>query len=161
MKISIISVGEKPAKWCELAQNHYYPLVNRYYKCELIHLKSARASNKQAAQEIKALEATSILKKIDAELSGKTKTIITLDERGSSWTTQDFAKKLTIWEQNGNELIFVIGGTEGLDNKVKNISHQMLALSGFTLPHQMARVILLEQLFRAASLINNHPYHRE
>lgn len=85
--------------------------------------------------------------------------IIALDERGKEFTSQDFALKLEHW-QNTQHLAFIIGGTEGLDDSIKEKAQLTWALSKLTLPHQLAKMMCLEQLFRGLSILNNHPYHR-
>lgn len=81
--------------------------------------------------------------------------VVALDERGKDFTTVQFSKLL------GDETAFVIGGPDGLDDKVKNEAKILLRLSSLTLPHALAQVVLLEQIYRAATLLTGHPYHRE
>jgi 23S rRNA (pseudouridine1915-N3)-methyltransferase len=85
---------------------------------------------------------------------------IVLDEHGKPITTQEFAALIERCEQTATHLVFLIGGPDGLDPGLKSESHQVLRLSSMTLPHGMARVLLAEQLYRAWSLLNHHPYHR-
>ena len=86
--------------------------------------------------------------------------LVTLDERGKDLTTVEFAKKLSAWQDSGESVAFVIGGTDGIDPALKQESRMMIRLSSMTLPHALARVILSEQIYRAWSILNNHPYHR-
>jgi 23S rRNA (pseudouridine1915-N3)-methyltransferase len=81
--------------------------------------------------------------------------VVVLDERGRDCTTRQFAELLK------SEAAFVIGGPDGLDASIKDDAHMLLRLSAMTLPHALAQVVLLEQLYRAASLLTGHPYHRE
>ena len=81
--------------------------------------------------------------------------VVALDERGKDYTTQQFARLL------GSETAFVIGGAEGLDSSMKNEAELVLRLSAMTLPHGLAQVLLLEQIYRAATILTGHPYHRE
>lgn len=155
MKCKIISVGEKSAQWVGRAIDHYLPLVNRYVPCQLQQLKSHRLSQKQSADDVKTREAASILDAHHPQAQ-----LIVLDERGKNWSTQELAAHLTDWKQQGLNTEFIIGGTEGLDPTIVKKAHYKWALSRLTLPHQMVRVIVLEQLFRALSINANHPYHR-
>jgi 23S rRNA (pseudouridine1915-N3)-methyltransferase len=84
-----------------------------------------------------------------------------LDERGDALTTKQLAQSLTDWQMGGTDIALVIGGPDGLDPGFKQQAHQRIRLSSLTLPHAMARVLLVEQLYRAWSVNANHPYHRE
>ena len=86
---------------------------------------------------------------------------IALDERGKQLTTADLARKLTGWMLGGRDVAFMIGSADGLDRELKTDADLLLAVSAMTLPHAMVRVLLAEQLYRAMSMIQNHPYHRE
>jgi 23S rRNA (pseudouridine1915-N3)-methyltransferase len=86
---------------------------------------------------------------------------IALDERGKPLSTGDLARRLTAWMQEGRDVAFMIGGADGLDQELKADADLLLGLSAMTLPHAMVRVLLAEQLYRAMSMIQNHPYHRE
>ena len=87
--------------------------------------------------------------------------IIALDERGKDQTTQQLSKQLASWRQDGLDITFLIGGADGLDPSLKEKAHAMWRLSSLTLPHAMARLILIEQLYRAWTILQGHPYHRE
>jgi 23S rRNA (pseudouridine1915-N3)-methyltransferase len=87
--------------------------------------------------------------------------LIALDERGQDLTTKKLAERLEVWMQDGRDVAFLIGGADGLDPELKAEAAEMIRLSSLTLPHGMARLILCEQLYRAMSLLKNHPYHRE
>ena len=86
--------------------------------------------------------------------------IIAMDERGKDLTTEQFAQKVRAWRDAGESLCFIIGGADGLDPQLKSEARMMLRLSSMTLPHAMARVMLAEQIYRAFSILTNHPYHR-
>lgn len=87
--------------------------------------------------------------------------VIALDERGTDQTTQDLSTQLAGWRQTGVGITFLIGGADGLDATLKAQAHALWRLSSLTLPHAMARVILVEQLYRAWTILQSHPYHRE
>jgi 23S rRNA (pseudouridine1915-N3)-methyltransferase len=109
-----------------------------------------------AVQRVQALEKGRILAAVPAD-SVK----VALDEHGKSLTTAQFAKQLDGWMAGGRDVSFLIGGADGLDAELKRSADLILSLSSLTLPHALARVVLAEQLYRAASLIRNHPYHRD
>jgi len=87
--------------------------------------------------------------------------LVILDERGDDLTTLQLAKRLEHWMQDGRDAALLIGGADGLDESLKAAADDRLRLSSLTLPHGLARLVLCEQLYRAASVIKNHPYHRE
>jgi 23S rRNA (pseudouridine1915-N3)-methyltransferase len=86
---------------------------------------------------------------------------VVLDERGTSLSTQALAARLTQWQLGGDDVALVIGGPDGLEPEFRQSAHERIRLSDLTLPHAMARVLLIEQLYRAWSINANHPYHRE
>jgi 23S rRNA (pseudouridine1915-N3)-methyltransferase len=84
-----------------------------------------------------------------------------LDERGTDLTTVKLAQRLEDWMREGGDTAFIIGGADGIDEELKQRADAMIRLSSLTLPHAMARLVLCEQLYRAVSVVKNHPYHRE
>ena len=87
--------------------------------------------------------------------------MVVLDERGKAPTPLELAGYLKEWQLNGEHVCFIIGGADGMTDRLKQQARLMLRLSSLTLPHGMVRVLLTEQLYRAFSILNNHPYHRE
>ncbi len=123
---------------------------------ELVEVKAeARTSGKTAAQML-AAEA----QRIRAALP-KGARVIALDERGKELSTCGMAVQIEAWTQERGPVAFLIGGADGLDATLKKAAGMQLRLSGMTLPHGLARVLLAEQLYRALSIIGGHPYHRE
>lgn len=86
--------------------------------------------------------------------------LVTLDIPGKSWTTPELASNLKIWLESGQNIALLIGGPEGLAEAVKERANQSWSLSNLTLPHPMVRIVVAEQIYRAWSILNNHPYHR-
>ena len=109
----------------------------------------------QPAKRLMELEAERIRKAIP---SGDI--VVAMDEHGRDFTTMDFAKKFEGWKNEGCGVTFLIGGADGLDAELKKSARLMLRLSSMTLPHAFARVMLVEQIYRVWSILNNHPYHR-
>ena len=87
--------------------------------------------------------------------------VIVLDERGKTISTAQLASQIESWMTEGRDVCFLIGGADGLDDTVKHDADMVLSLSNMTLPHALVRVVLAEQLYRAMSIIRNHPYHRQ
>ncbi len=86
--------------------------------------------------------------------------VVALDERGKAMTTEQWSQRVNKWLQGGREVAFLIGGADGLEPGLKKSTDMLLSLSSMTLPHQLVRVVLAEQLYRALSMLSNHPYHR-
>ncbi|MCR4303201.1 MAG: 23S rRNA (pseudouridine(1915)-N(3))-methyltransferase RlmH [Gallionella sp.] len=156
MKLIIVSVGHKMPDWITAGFNEYAKRMPREARIDLLEIKpEPRTTGKTAAQIMKA-EAQRILAVLPQNCL-----CIALDERGAQPTTMQFAKQMQDWMREGRDVAFIIGGADGLHESVKQAAHQLLALSALTLPHAVVRVLLAEQLYRAHSLMHNHPYHRE
>ena len=154
MKITIVAVGLRQPAWADTAVEDY---LGRFPKDWNVTVKAVKP-------ELRAGQSTANIMKIEAEriraAVPHNSLIIAMDEHGKDLTTQDFAKKIRSWRDNGESLCFIIGGTDGLDPQLKSQAHMLMRLSSMTLPHAMARVMLAEQIYRAFSLLTNHPYHR-
>jgi 23S rRNA (pseudouridine1915-N3)-methyltransferase len=122
---------------------------------ELLEIKPEPRTTGKTAQAMMALEAA----RIDAQLPAGCRRVA-LDEHGEAPTTQQLAQRLAKWMTGGGDVAFIIGGPDGLDPRIKETAHETMRLSSLTLPHALVRVILAEALYRAASVINHHPYHR-
>lgn len=153
-------VGHKPPDWVAAGFEDYARRMPREARIELAEIKPAtrsrQAQSGASIAQILASEKARILAAVPAD-SVK----IALDERGKSLSTADLARKLAEWLQLGRDVTFIVGSADGLDQGLKKDADLLLSLSAMTLPHAMVRVMLAEQLYRAMSLINNHPYHRE
>jgi 23S rRNA (pseudouridine1915-N3)-methyltransferase len=156
MNLLILAVGNRMPSWITEGFNEYAKRMPREARIELIEIKpEARSSGKTAAQIMEA-EA----QRIRAALPPNA-LCIALDEHGATPTTKQLAQQMQDWMQQGRDVAFVIGGADGLHESIKHRAQHLMALSAFTLPHGMVRVLLAEQLYRAHSLMHNHPYHRE
>ncbi|MFZ2540876.1 MAG: 23S rRNA (pseudouridine(1915)-N(3))-methyltransferase RlmH [Gallionella sp.] len=156
MKLIIISVGHKMPDWITTGFNEFAKRMPREAKIELLEIKpEPRNTGKTVAQIIEA-EA----QRINAALPQNCLSIA-LDERGAHLTTRQLAEQMQSWMRAGSDIAFIIGGADGLHASIKEAARQLLALSALTLPHAFVRVLLAEQLYRAHSMMHNHPYHRE
>jgi 23S rRNA (pseudouridine1915-N3)-methyltransferase len=156
MKLFILAVGNKMPEWITAGFNEYTKRMPREAKIELLEIKpEPRTTGKSVAQIMEA-EA----QRINAALP-KDVTRVVLDERGSHLSTKQLSQKMHDWLGGGRDVAFIIGGADGLHESLRGSAQQLLALSALTLPHGMVRVLLAEQLYRAYSLLHNHPYHRE
>ena len=156
MKLIIVAVGHKMPDWITAGFNEYTKRMPREAQISLLEIKpEPRTTGKTTAQIMEA-EA----QRIHAALPQNCLRIA-LDERGSQPATRQLAAQMQDWMREGRDIAFIIGGADGLHDSVKRAAQQLLALSSLTLPHALARVMLAEQLYRAHSLMHNHPYHRE
>ena len=156
MRFIVASVGHKMPGWISDGFKEYAKRMPREAKIELQEIKPEPRSGGKTTDQIMAAEA----QRIDGMLPAGCLRIA-LDERGASWTTRQLADKMQQWMGEGRDVAFIIGGADGLHPSIKAGAPQLLALSAMTLPHAMVRVLLAEQLYRAYSLLHNHPYHRE
>jgi 23S rRNA (pseudouridine1915-N3)-methyltransferase len=156
LKLRIVAVGHKPPDWVAAGFGEYAKRMPREARIELAEVKPSARTGGTAKESLLAAEKTRILAAIPA---GSVK--IALDERGKPLSTADLARKIGDWMQQGRDAAFLIGSADGLDEGLKKEADLLLSLSAMTLPHAMVRVMLAEQLYRAISLIRNHPYHRE
>ena len=155
MQLIIAAVGHKMPAWIETGFQEYAKRMPPECKLVLKEIKPVdRASNKNA-EAVMAQERT----RIEAVLP-KAGRMIALDERGQDLTTMQMSQLLTQWQQQGGDVTFVIGGADGLDAELKKNADMLMRISSLTLPHGMVRVLLAEQLYRAWSITQNHPYHR-
>jgi 23S rRNA (pseudouridine1915-N3)-methyltransferase len=155
LKLRIISVGHKMPGWVETACNEYIKRMPREMTIEIIEIKpDKRAAGKQSPQ-VQEAEAKRII-----EAAGKDY-LIALDERGASVTTLQLADRMKAWLTGGRDVSLIVGGADGLHPELKARADWLWSLSALTLPHGMVRVLMSEQLYRAWSVINHHPYHRE
>ena len=155
MQLIIAAVGHKMPAWIETGFQEYAKRMPAECKLVLKEIKPVdRASNKNA-EAVMAQERT----RIEAALP-KGGRMIALDERGQDLTTMQMSQLLTQWQQQGGDVTFVIGGADGLDAELKKNADMLMRISSLTLPHGMVRVLLAEQLYRAWSITQNHPYHR-
>jgi 23S rRNA (pseudouridine1915-N3)-methyltransferase len=156
MKLIIVSVGHKMPDWITVGFSEYIKRMPREAKISLLEIKpEPRTTGKTTAQIMEA-EAQRILAALPQSCLR-----IALDERGIQPTTKQLAAQMQDWMREGRDVAFIIGGADGLHESVKQAAQQLLALSVLTFPHAIVRVLLAEQLYRAYSLMHNHPYHRE
>jgi 23S rRNA (pseudouridine1915-N3)-methyltransferase len=155
MKLIVVAVGNKMPGWVETAWDDYARRLPPDCALELREIKpEPRTSGKTPAQMM-AAEA----RRIEAALpAGALK--LALDERGRDLTTEALSKRLEQWRSGGRDVVFLVGGPDGLDPGLKAGCDGQLRLSSLTLPHPMVRVLLAEQLYRAWTIMTHHPYHR-
>ena len=155
MQLLLVAVGQRMPAWVDAGFAEYARRMPPEMRLELREVKpEARAGNRTAAS-VMAVEA----ERIRAVLPRRARLVV-LDERGRDLTTMQLATQLEEWRGGGEDVALVIGGADGLDPALKQSASLLLRLSSLTLPHGLARVLLAEQLYRAWSILQQHPYHR-
>lgn len=159
MKLVIVAVGQRMPDWAQTAYDDYAKRFPPELKVELKAVKTEPRGSK-TLETIYAAERERIEAAIQSSI-GRNARIVALDERGTALTTKALAVKLNYWQLESDDVALVIGGPDGLDPAFRQAAHERIRLSDLTLPHAFARVLLVEQLYRAWSVNANHPYHRE
>ena len=155
MRLIIVAVGLRVPDWAQTAWDDYAKRFPHELKVELKAVKTEPRGSKTLDTLYAAERA-----RIESVIPRGAR-VVALDERGTSLTTVALAAKLKAWQLGADDVALVIGGPDGLDPSFRQAAHERIRLSDLTLPHAMARVLLIEQLYRAWSINASHPYHRE
>ncbi len=150
--IKIITVGTIKEKYLKDAIEEYLKRLKKYTNIELIEVKDEGLVEEQKAINLEG-------EKINKYLSPKDY-IITLEIEGKAFSSEEFASKLNQIQIENSNIVFIIGGSYGLSDEIKNKSKLHLSFSKMTFPHQLFRVFLLEQIYRAYKIMNNESYHK-
>ena len=156
MKLLAVAVGTRLPAWADAAFAEFARRMPRELPLELKEIRAEPRSGGKPVEALLAAEAG----RIRAALPARCR-LVALDERGADLATPQLAARLRQWMESGDDVALVIGGPDGLAPDLKSAAAETLRLSSLTLPHALARVVLAEALYRAASLLKNHPYHRE
>lgn len=155
MKAKLIAVGERAPRWVAEGFGEYQKRLSHWLPLDLVEIEpglrgkgrdAARATQDEGARVLAALP--------------KQATVVALDGRGKMWSSEQLAQRLEHWRGQGRDLAFLIGGPEGHAPDVIARADEQWSLGPLTLPHMLVRLVLAEQLYRAAALLANHPYHR-
>lgn len=155
MKLAVVAVGHRQPDWVNAGCAEYVKRMPRELAVSIVEVKPEQRGSKTREQLLAAEKARI------REAVSENQRLVILDERGDDLTTLKLAKRLEAWMQDGRDAALLIGGADGLDEELKAAADDRLRLSSLTLPHGLARLVLCEQLYRAATVIKNHPYHRE
>jgi 23S rRNA (pseudouridine1915-N3)-methyltransferase len=155
VKARLIAVGERPPDWVAAGYADYAKRLSHWLPLELVEIAPgirgkyrdiARATAEEGQRVIAALP--------------KNAHVVVLDGRGKMHSSEQLAQRLEHWRGQGRDLAFLIGGPEGHAPEVLSAAHEQWSLGPLTLPHMLVRLLVAEQIYRAASLLANHPYHR-
>lgn len=155
MKLIIAAVGHKMPDWVSAGFRDYARRMPPEFGLELREIKAEPRGGGRTAAQIMQAEARRLEQVLPPQVQR-----IALDERGRDWSTAQLAQAMERWRGEGQDIAFIIGGADGLDATFKQQCHEKIRLSSLTLPHGLVRVVLAEQLYRAWSMLHNHPYHR-
>lgn len=156
MRIRIVAVGTRMPAWVTAGCEDYLRRLRPATRLEIVELAPGRRDARASSDRAIADEARRLLGALDGD-----EFVVALDERGATPTTLEFAAWLRERRDDARDLVFLIGGPDGYDESVYRRANHRLSLSRFTLPHAMVRVVLIEQLYRAHTVLARHPYHRE
>ena len=155
-RLSIVAVGKRMPDWIQTGFAEYKKRLSQDVTLELIEVAPAHRSRSTITQRLRQQEAQSILDALPAHTH-----VIALDETGKRQKTMQLAARMQDWIDQGINTSLIIGGADGLDESVLAAAHERWSLSDYTLPHALVRVVLAEQIYRAWTILKNHPYHRE
>jgi 23S rRNA (pseudouridine1915-N3)-methyltransferase len=155
VKLWLVAVGQRQPAWAETA---YDDFAKRFPPEMRLELKAVKAETRgsKTAEQLMAAEGT----RLEAALPKGVRRVI-LDERGDRLTTVQLSARMKAWMHDGRDVALLVGGPDGLDASLKQTADETLRLSDLTLPHAFVRVLLAEALYRAWTVMVNHPYHRE
>ena len=155
MKIKLIAVGTKMPNWVLRGIAEYQKRLPRDMSLEIIEIPLGYRPKQGGIAKAIAQEERVMLAAID-----KNAYVVALDVAGKSWSTEQLAQQYEQWQRLGQSVCLLVGGPDGLGPQCLAKADSRWSLSGLTLPHPLVRIVLAEQLYRAWSLLNNHPYHK-
>jgi len=157
MKITLLTVGKTDFKWLREGLDIYMSRLSHYVKFAMVEIPELKNVSALSRDEIKSKEGELILRNVKPEDH-----LILLDERGKEYRSVELASMIESHiSRNGSDMVFVVGGAYGFSEPVYKRSNAMLSLSKMTFSHQMVRVIFVEQLYRAFTIMKGEPYHHE
>ena len=154
MRAHLIAVGERMPSWVSEGYAEYAKRLSHELPLQLVEISTKVRGRRDLARAI-AEEGQAMLAAIP-----KGAQVVALDGRGKPWSSEELAGQLARWRMHGGDLAFLIGGPDGLAPAALERAQQRWSLGPLTLPHPLVRIVIAEQLYRAVSLLGNHPYHR-
>lgn len=155
MQAHVLTIAERAPDWVKLGFDEYARRLSHKLPLQLNELSLGPRGKTIDIKRSIADEGQRMFAAIP-----KQSRVIALDGRGVSWSSEALAKHLAAWMMDGRDLCFLIGGPDGLAPQCLMVAHQKWSLGPLTLPHALVRIVLAEQLYRAVSMLGNHPYHR-
>lgn len=155
MRIKLLAVGTRMPAWVEEGVAEYRKRLPAEFSFDIQEIPLARRGKNPDIKRAKQQEAEALLKAVP-----KDDVLVALDVTGRAISTQGLAERLNEWHMEGQNLSLLVGGPDGLDDECLQRARQRWSLSAMTLPHPLVRVLLAEQIYRAWSILQGHPYHR-
>lgn len=154
MRINLIAIGKKMPDWISHGIEHYKKQLPKNYNFTITALES------QTRKSISAENTKNLEEKLILDVASGSSLLIAFDELGKQQSSKELSKSIEKWQLEGESVAMIIGGADGLSSELKQKCNLIWSLSNLTLTHSMARLLLVEQLYRGHSLMTNHPYHR-
>ncbi len=155
MHIRVLAVGTKMPSWVAQGVHEYQKRLPREWKFDWVELAVGHRGKSQDVNKAIEAEGDAMMAAIKAG-----EHVIALDVKGKVWSTEQLSAQASQWQMSGQDVALLIGGPDGLSAKCLNRASQRWSLSALTLPHPLVRIVLVEQLYRSWSMLNNHPYHK-
>ena len=155
MHIRLLAVGDRQPAWVDDAVSTYTGRLPRDWKFRVDTIATARRGKNDKSQRAMQAEGEQLLSRLN-----DTEQVVLLDERGKQLSSKALTRRLADWQGDGRDLCFIVGGPDGVSDECRQRADFTWSLSQLTLPHGLARVLCVEQLYRAWSLLHGHPYHR-
>ena len=155
MKIHLIAIGDKMPRWVQDGYGEYAGRMPPECRLQLVEISARHRGKNADIARITRDEGRTMLDAIPRDSR-----VIALEVKGRTWSTEDLARQLENWMASGQDVSLLVGGPEGLSTECRERADQQWSLSPLTLPHPLVRVVVAEQLYRAWSILRNHPYHR-
>ena len=155
MHLSVAAVGQRMPGWVEEAWSEYARRIPSNLGLSLVEIPLAKRGKNTATERLKTTESEALYKAMPDRAR-----VIALDVKGQTWSTEKLAANLQQWMSDGRDVGFMIGGPDGISNGILQKADTRWSLGPLTLPHPLVRVVLAEQLYRAWTITQNHPYHR-
>lgn len=156
MHFRVAAIGQRMPEWVNTGWQEYARRFPRAPRLELLELPMEKRGKNPDIQRLKNIESDRLSAAVPANACA-----IALDVGGRQWSTSELADQMRNWMRNGRDVCFLVGGPDGMTSACVKTADQCWSLGALTLPHPLVRVILAEQLYRAWTVVNNHPYHRE
>ena len=154
MRINLIAIGKKMPDWISHGIEHYKKQLPKNYNFTITALES------QNRKSISAENTKNLEEKLILDAASGSSLLIAFDELGNQQSSKELSKSIEKWQLEGESVAMIIGGADGLSSELKQKCNLIWSLSNLTLTHSMARLLIVEQLYRGHSLMTNHPYHR-
>lgn len=156
MRLNIVAIGQRMPSWVTSGWSEYCRRFPRGFSLNLREVPAIRRSRNADVDSIRQREGEALLAAAPASSF-----LVALDEHGNQWSTQELSVQMTEWMKSSRDVTFLIGGPDGLSTTCRDKAEMCWSLGKLTLPHALVRVVLAEQLYRAWTITQNHPYHRD